>query len=62
LQDLYFLLRYPEPEGPLPFALATREDAQKIIKLTALALPMIQTECEDAKKEHSETPKPSKSE
>ncbi len=59
LQDLYFLLRYPEPEGPLPFALATREDAQKIIKLTALALPMIRTECEDAQKEHSETPKPS---
>lgn len=55
LQDLYFLLRYPEPEGPLPFALATREDAQKIIKLTTLALPMIQTECDDAEKERPKT-------
>lgn len=55
LQDLYFLLRYPEPEGPLPFALATREDAQKIIKLTTLALPMIQSECDDAEKERPKT-------
>ncbi len=62
LQDLYFLLRYPEPEGPMPFALATREDAQNIIKLTASALPMIQAECDDAQQKNSETAEPSKSE
>lgn len=62
LQDLYFLLRYPEPDGPMPFALATREDAQMIIKLTAAALPMIQMECDDVQQKNSETAEPSKSE
>ena len=62
LQDLYFLLRYPEPDGPMPYTLATREDAQSILKLTAAALPMIQTECDDAQQKNSETAEPSESE
>ena len=62
LQDLYFLLRYPEPDGPMPYALATREDAQNIVKLTGLALTMIQSECEDAQKEREKATKPSESE
>lgn len=54
LQDLYFLLRYPEPEGPMPYSLATRDDAQNILKLTMAALLMIQVECDDAQKKRSE--------
>lgn len=44
LQELYFLLRYPDPEGPLPYKLATSKDAKKIIHLTVTALRLIQTE------------------
>lgn len=54
LQDLYFLLRYPEPDGPLPYTLATREDATVIVKLTKATLLMVQAECDDVQKKRSE--------
>lgn len=60
LQDLYFLLRYPEPEGPMPFALVTRQDAQTILKWTSAALKMIQTEINDAEKKRVEATQASK--
>ena len=50
LEDFYFQLRYPEPEGPMPYELATREDAEQSIKLTQAALKLIQSEIDHVQK------------
>ena|SRR5581483_6876653 len=50
LQELYFLLRYPDPEGPLPYKLATSKEAKKMIRLTTTALLLIQGEIDHGKK------------
>jgi HEPN domain-containing protein len=51
LEEFYVLLRYPEPDGPLPYAIATEGDAGEIIRLTALGLELIFEEIQRVEKE-----------
>jgi HEPN domain-containing protein len=44
LEDFYIQLRYPMADGPMPYEIATRDDAERDIKLTAEALQLIQDE------------------
>lgn len=50
LEDFYFQVRYPEPAGPMPYELATKEEAQQAIRLTMAALRMIEQELQNGEK------------
>lgn len=49
LQEFYLQLRYPAPDGPLPYELATVEEAKQDIKLTWSALRLIDKEIKNVK-------------
>ncbi len=52
LEDFYIQLRYPSAEGPMPYELATREDAERDTRMTADALELIQDEINHVQQKH----------